>query len=63
MTTIDAYLRPGRHAKPTRARRAAKWLGRQLAELVDRPVVQARIATVIVAYTAGMVAAIFGGVL
>lgn len=66
MTTIQAYVRPGRHAKPTRTRRAAAWLGKQagqLAERVDHPIVRARITTVIAAYTAGMVAAIFGGVL
>lgn len=63
MTTIQVYVRAGRHAKPTRTRRAAAWLGKQLAARLDHPIVQARLTTVTVAYTAGMLAAIFGGVL
>lgn len=56
MTVIDTYRSRGRHRKARTPRRSlAAWL--------EHPIVQARILTVTVAYTAGMVAAIFGGVL
>lgn len=55
MTVIDTYRSRGRHRK-CRTRRS-------LAARLDHPIVQARVLTITVAYAAGVVAAIFGGVL